>query len=281
MRFSQRISKKPIRTTIQVESIDQILLTKIWNFVYVEYLKDLPFYTTEVGDERETFFSVLWHEFFELPVDKIPTDTDKVIQEIRNWFFAAQWYEIYDFIEFLIRVEKKDRRARAINLFNSVLEQEMAGYRFVGNQIVPITDEHELREIETSIEHARQSNLATVVEHLSSALDKLADRQKPDFRNSIKESISAVEALAKKISGKPKADLNDALKSLETKVPIHPALKKAFQSIYAYTSDSDGIRHALMEESNLGFEDAKYMLVSCAAFINYLIVKSQKAGLSL
>ena len=33
-----------------------------------------------------------------------------------------------------------------------------------------------------------------------------------------------------------------------------------------------------MDEDNLEYEDAKYMLVSCTSFINYLIIKADKAG---
>lgn len=49
-------------------------------------------------------------------------------------------------------------------------------------------------------------------------------------------------------------------------------MKSAFEKLYGYTSDANGIRHA----GNIGgnsstFEEAKFMLVSCSAFINYLI----------
>lgn len=37
----------------------------------------------------------------------------------------------------------------------------------------------------------------------------------------------------------------------------------------------------MLEENKIDFEDAKYMLVSCTAFINYLTVKASKAGLNL
>jgi len=40
-----------------------------------------------------------------------------------------------------------------------------------------------------------------------------------------------------------------------------------------------GIRHALVDGSNYDSEDAKFMLISCSAFINYLVVKASKAGL--
>ena len=54
-------------------------------------------------------------------------------------------------------------------------------------------------------------------------------------------------------------------------------MKKAFTCLYGYTSDSGGIRHALTEDDVVpNFEDAKFMLVSCSAFINYLIAKVAK-----
>ena len=104
----------------------------------------------------------------------------------------------------------------------------------------------------------------------------LTDRKSPDYRNSIKESISAVESISKIISGDTKADLTKALKLIEDKVYIHPALKMGFTKIYGYTSDEGGIRHAILEEKDISFADAKYMLVSCSAFISYLIEKANK-----
>ena len=54
-------------------------------------------------------------------------------------------------------------------------------------------------------------------------------------------------------------------------------MKEAFGKLYGYTSDANGIRHA----GDIGgpsstFEEAKFMLVSCSAFINYLIGVSEK-----
>jgi len=58
-------------------------------------------------------------------------------------------------------------------------------------------------------------------------------------------------------------------------------LKKGFSNLYGYTSSAEGIRHALLEEAKLNFEDAKFMLVSCSAFVNYLIAKTSKAGIKI
>jgi hypothetical protein len=147
----------------------------------------------------------------------------------------------------------------------------------VDGKITQITSEEEISEIEEALKNAPKP----VDIHLKTALDKLSDRKSPDYRNSIKESISAVEAICKQIASDTKADLEKALKEIEKKTELHPALKNAFRNLYGYTSDAQGIRHALMEESDLDFEDAKFMLVSCSAFVNYLITKSSKAGIKL
>lgn len=117
--------------------------------------------------------------------------------------------------------------------------------------------------------------------HLQSALSKLSDRTNPDYRNSIKESVSALESIAKVIANDSKDSLGGALDKIKGKLKIHPSLERGFKQIYGYTSDADGIRHGLMGETTCDFEDAKFMLVSCSAFVNYLVVKAGKAGISL
>ena len=59
-------------------------------------------------------------------------------------------------------------------------------------------------------------------------------------------------------------------------------MNEAFQKMYGYTNDAGGIRHSLMDGKLVpDFNDAKYMLVLCSAFINYLTSKSAKAGINL
>lgn len=83
--------------------------------------------------------------------------------------------------------------------------------------------------------------------HLNTALKHLSDKENPIYRNSVKESVSAVEAICKIYTKNERSTLGDALTKLEREGSIHPALKKAFSSLYGYTSDSAGIRHSLTE----------------------------------
>jgi hypothetical protein len=183
-----------------------------------------------------------------------------------------KWYEVYDFVEFVSTYGPKEKRDEFVRACNSFFERENSGYRFVDGKIIAISSSDEVSEIENAIE--RSTPYYGVKQHLSNAITLMSDKKKPDYRNSIKESISAVESLCKTLSEDKKATLGAALKILEKKGVMHPALKSAFSSLYGYTNDADGIRHALMEKSNLTSADARFMLISCSAFVNYVIASS-------
>ena len=284
--FSQRIGKKPIRETLQIENIDEPLRNRLWSVLRDDFF-DWMSTTTRLGDYsvKGDFFNVseyLWIEFFEQPSDANPARTfndpargkKAFLDYLRHWYFAATWDEIYSIIEKIACIE-----ARLVKNFikecNAALEQEMSGYRIINGIVTPITAEAEIKEIEEAIKNTDKHT--PVNKHLKKALDFFSDRVAPDYRNSIKESISAVEAYCCIVTGKKNATLGDAIGAAEKLFNIHPAMKKAFACLYGYTSDSGGIRHALTEDDVApDFEDAKFMLVSCSAFINYLKAKVAK-----
>ena len=55
-----------------------------------------------------------------------------------------------------------------------------------------------------------------------------------------------------------------------------------FVQLYGYTSDEDGIRHAILnDDAVVGLDEAKFFLVACSAFVNFLIAKAESAELPL
>jgi hypothetical protein len=122
-------------------------------------------------------------------------------------------------------------------------------------------------------------SLRPVSTHIETALKLLSDRNRPDYRNSMKESISAVEALCKIIAQNDKATLGPALDAVAAKTKLHPKLQDGFKALYGYTSDDHGIRHALKDDSQPNEEDARFLLVICSAFVNYFAEKARKTGL--
>jgi hypothetical protein len=83
----------------------------------------------------------------------------------------------------------------------------------------------------------------------------------------------------KVLTGLKKADLAVALRALAKTHPLHGALFSGLDSLYGYTSDEHGLRHALLEpDAKVGFAESKFMVVACAAFMNFLITKPAPDG---
>jgi AbiJ N-terminal domain 4 len=271
--FSQRKGFQPVPAVAQVGAMNDELRNSLWNALDAIFWSTDGFIYARHGGcgEIEKFSRALWFGYFKRPVDSRPglghTNRGRqILDKIREYFFDCEWNEVYDLLEFVVRDHARDK-PRLPDALNQVLARELAGYKFIDGLIVDITDEQESSLLAEVLADTRFS---LVTAHLERALQLLADRKQPDYRNSIKESISAVEAIAQVVSQSPRATLGEALRVLEKKGHLHPALKEGFSKLYGYTSDADGIRHAMLDEPNVDQSDAKYFLLSCTSFINYL-----------
>ncbi len=270
--FSERKGLKTPAQTIQTEGMTDELRNSLWNALHVTVWESDGFMFQYHGSPKINRFSdLLWFRYFKKPIDQKPgrgyrNESQLILENIRKYFFNASWHEAYDFLEFVVSVWGKEASDLA-NFLNYVLEHELSAYRFVDGTLVDITNEQEREMLDEALADTR---FASVTTHLRRAMDLLADRKQPDYRNSIKESISAVEAMARLASGNNKATLGEGLKVLEKHGKLHSSLKEGFLKLYGYTSDEGGIRHAMLEEPNLGPADAKYFLLSCTSFVNYL-----------
>jgi hypothetical protein len=283
MTFSQRIGKEPVSKPLQLEAVDKDLKNSLWNIVHRYLIIDgleteLRNHQWELAASKyRAFFVDMWHYLLKWPLTSLDTNTHRALNQVREWYFGNMpWHKVYDFVEFVARYVR-DKWAY-IGHCNLTLERESSGYRFVEDKLAQITNTEEIEAIEAATKR-NVGPLAPVGEHISSALRLLSDRTQPDFQNSIKESISAVESACGLITEAPNDGLAKALEKLGSTAKLHGALVEGFKRIYGYTSDADGIRHGMIEESGCDFEDAKDMLVSCSAFANYLIAKAIKARL--
>lgn len=281
MRFSQKIGLTPVRQIIQIESMDEALENRLWNIILNEFFDKLGDDFNKRDTQKKHFCSIIWKEFFGKRGDEIPSyavvlvNVTGVIAFIKSWFFESKWYQKYDFIEFLSCMGSPALKSYFKNQCNLALKREMAGYRIINKSIVQITSEEEVVEIEDALRNSSKWQPVNI--HLKTSVDYFSNRENPDYRNSIKEAISAIESLCIIITGDNDTSIHKALTEIEKKYKIHGALKSAFSSLYGYTSDTGGIRHALLtDDVEVTMEDAKFMLVSCSAFINYLKVKIEK-----
>jgi len=269
--FSERYGYTKVSELIIREEIPEPIRNSILNWLhFVE--KSITSYNYESIEKS------VWVYFLNKDIRKLSTTYySKAIvirSEIEN--YNLHWYEKLNLIEFILPLIKsfldQSKYLSLIESLNNEFERHNFSYRIVGNMIEEITSKVEIDSVETALINPNNS----VQIHLQAALNSLSASQKnPDYRNSIKESISAVEVYCREKTGE--STLGKAISKLESKGIILPnVLKKAFELQYSYTNDkTTGIRHALMDDTNPPSSgEAIYMLVSCSAFINYLVQKS-------
>lgn len=273
--FSKRMGLVEVKKNLQIDSIDEPLSNRLWNaildFFIFTYRNDI-----KIGEKispRMQLAYEIWTVFFIKRKDTMPTNIlvgvcfEAFLAYLSSWYNSAYWNQKFDFLEFLM---SKLHSERAVNQLNKVLEIENSGFRVINLLIIPIYSDQEIESIAESISYS-----ANYARHLKQALFLLSHRDSPDYRNSIKESLSAVESICKTITGDEQSTLGQALKVVKRKHMIPKSLHSAFSSLYGYSSDSGGIRHSIKDEdTEVTFDEAKFMLVSCSAFINYLKIKT-------
>lgn len=285
MYFSERYGYKEISEKLNWENMTDRLRNRLWSTIY-------PLLDQEIINAGAGLVTIsdklkaLWKDFLAKPIDFIETKANPYYQEqlydlslkqiipatmIKEDFFNFRWFEVYDLVEFLYKKFLDEGKKRNYTEeVNRILLEEKAPYRFVSNLITPITDKEEIEELVKALNFP-QDKYKPAKEHLEKSLSLLSDRENPDYANSIKESISALESLVQILLGE-KGTLGDLIKKLN----VHSALKQGFSNIYGWTSDEGGIRHGKTGEPlEPGLAEARYMLITSSAFINYLIAKEE------
>lgn len=281
--FSERNGYIRVPDVMQTKGMSDDLRNDIFN-VIVSYIIvvffDIDNYTRRNGtaslydslylpayaEKYKSFFKLFYANILRQKITDIPPDNRGAWETFECYFDNAEWHEIYSLLEWFVKhfvTEEKLYKKFAENL-NGVLEKNLSGYRLVDNLIIQITDKIELAEIA----EAMQINQVGIQQQLKAALQQLHDK---NYRGSVKESISAVETFVRTKTGK--TTLGAALSELEN-FSIPNPLKQGLEKIYGWTCGPDGMRHALMDNAqDVTLAEAKFMLVACSAFLNYLTMK--------
>ena len=275
--FSERKGLIQFSDIVQTDSLNDRTRNKIYSAIQ-DIFTSLD--SNMVGLKNK-FCEYFYEEILSLTKNHIPRshnsycpyDYGKIFESIYEMILSYDYNEVFDLIEGMIKtfnyVDDKNpfkidhKEDIFINRINSIFGNENVNYKIINGLITDIVGKEEINSINETINNSDK----VVSNHFKKALELLYKTK--DYDNSIKESITAVESICQIITGNNKATLGDGLKKL--KEDIHPALKTAFEKLYGYTSDANGIRHANgIGEGNSTFSEARYMLISCSAFINYL-----------
>jgi hypothetical protein len=265
--FAEREGAKALPAQLQLRVVSDEIRAKVWGLIFSS-LEGSKYYDRTIHTNRlrnwekvlKSAWTTLDHKF----ADEFDPHPTKAIPYAKSKM-RLNYTSFLEFVEFLVKHPNFPQHL--IDALNSVFVESGFAYRIINKTIVPISNEQMAQAVTTAMTDLGTEHLGAEA-HLAAAASNLTKGQ---YADSIRESIHAVESVARRIN--PEAStLAPALTDFEKKHRLHPALRKAFLSLYGYTSDEEGIRHALINEnqSKVTESEALYMLGSCASFATFL-----------
>lgn len=279
--FSQRHGYAELPAPMHLEEISDDLRREIWN-VTREILMSMRGISM-VGEnfldyEGRRFVERVLGRFLKAPEDDVSTDYHEVLVVFKSQILQRDFHEVLDLVEIISDVEEsgrfRDRVAECFERHGAAYWLDVSRPPF---QFVPRSSEAQGHATRKAIETIREDGMDGADTHLRHAAAHLNARR---FADSVRESIHAVESVARMVDPKAKRTLGPALSSLERAGVIrHKALKEAFAKLYGYTNDAQGIRHSLLdkESPDVDLDEAMFMFSACASFAAYLASKHRKA----
>lgn len=275
-RFSERYGFVEPRTLVQRDELDDETRLEIWN---IFALLPSAFADQNAFEHEEFVLETFWVATLKRPRDEAPSSQGMwrfVKQVILQGDFPACMDAIEAILDFFHQVQQPwvpSWEHVLIEAVNRRFERNLVAYRLIDLQLVPIDRQDEMDAVAEAFDAAGPGSTSAQA-HLRQAVSLLADREHPDYRNSIKESISAVEAVARSLTGA--ATLGAAIRALpSTGMETHKALLSAWSSMYGWTSDAGGLRHGDEEITEADQALAKYVLVTSSAFVTLLLDRAR------
>ena len=281
--FSQREGKASLPESMRLEHIPQRFRQLAWRVIDGEIGDSSSFSIYDNYFLREpNIGSILCSYQFDVLGkfydETVGHDPDSSAGFFRKLISSEDYHNVLTCIEFILRDERcsKSLREGLIDAF----DKAPVAY-FVGDvnglpTVMPRFSRESGEATQQAIETLNEAGMGGALTHLRDAAEHIRLKQ---YGDSIEDSIHAVESVARKIDSKANKTLAPALDSLEkAKLLKHPALKEAFKKLYGYTSDEQGIRHALLEKSSpdVGLDEAVFMFGTCASFAAYLVNKHRQ-----
>ena len=269
--FSQRHGYAEVPRPFQLEELPPTARVAIWNALYVHLANTLERRRHIVGGPWVYILISLHVHHDRMPLDEWRDGFELWRTDLRNRIEQLAFNHVFDLIEFITRHRSCPRKLMA-EMAKVFGDCQLAYTIDVGPPptIVQAATPEEGKQLTENLKELRAGGLHAATTHLHSASKCINDR---DWAGSVRESINAVESVARQIDPAASRSLKDALRSLEKRELLpHQALKGAFNQLYGYTSDEQGIRHPLLEktEPNVTINEAVFMLGACASFASYL-----------
>jgi hypothetical protein len=269
--FEQAEGLEPLPSQLKPRELTQHLRAGFWLVLNDELDKNTQRHTWVLHPPWKTILHGV-HVFRRaLPTDEFDPTTHQQKEWLKPTILQGSYDQVFGLLQWILRHQACPRSFSED--IAAVLKMNRAGYRLIdGRTFMPIASEEEAEVAARAFAALRSSDAYSGArQHLTVAADRVTAS---DWTGAIRESIHAVEAVVRVVTQKKK--FSEAIAVFENRWSIHGALKTAFLSLYGYTSDEPGIRHPLLDaKASVDEVDALFMFGACAAFVTYLIQKSQ------
>ena len=276
--FSQAYGYEQLPQPLKPGDLSREARTKIWSllYTYVHHESGHRFgAATSLGARWRRILTYIHVEFYVLPINEFDSTTGNFVRQYQPRLMSDSFNRVFDLLLEIMRHSNcpPDFTESVGRIFERcrlayVLQVDPPPTIYLA--ATPEEGEAILRATST----LSNAGLEGAVRHLRQASDCISQG---DYPGAVRESIHAVESTARHFDPRAKT-LEPALKALEGAKTLHPALKQAFTKLYGYTSDEQGIRHALIDnpQANVDQDEAVFMLGACASFSSYIARKHQR-----
>ncbi len=275
--FSQAQGYEEVPGPLKLRDLPQDARTQIWNLFFDHINRSMTTGGLDVLDGGP-WITGPWGEILRAkhlrldrgPLDEWNPEFSRIRRSLRDYLENQPFNRVFDLIQFVLRHPKCPPRFFG-QMKTTFAECRLAYAIDVGppRTIVPAVTPEEGTALVESLRELREAGLDGSAAHLRDASGCI---NAGDWAGAVRESIHAVESVARQLDRAASRTLGPALDSLKRRGRLHPALKKAFSELYGYTSDEQGIRHSRLDQtkSQVSQDEAVFMLGACASFASYL-----------
>lgn len=276
--FSQAQGYEETQGRLKLGELPKDTRIRIWNLFFVAIDKCKLLGPRRPARRRIVLIAGHWVEilkashleFHNLPLDDWNPMFEANRSRLREYIQEQPFNQVFDLIQFVLR-HPRCPPAFIRQMQRTFAECGLAYTIDVGPPptILPAVTPEEGDAVVGALRTLREARLHGSATHLRAAAENI---KVSEWAGSVRESIHAVESVARLLDSRAERKLGAALAALEKRGVLHPALKEAFSTLYGYTSDEQGIRHALLDrtDAQVGRDEAVFMLGACAAFASYL-----------
>ena len=201
------------------------------------------------------------------------TEVPNVRDDVSWLMMDCHWFTVYDIAEKLhanIARRSTYSAAQFANSLNRFFSERGIGWELQDGEIV-FRGEAFTETTKSAVAVLEETGRPTAANELREAIRDISRRPDPDVTGAIQHSMSALEATARNVAGRPNPTLGQLVPQLNLPRPLDEAVSK----LWGYASDR--ARHG-SEDREVAVSEAELVVSVAAAVCTFLVRRQQTNG---